>query len=200
MKKEVDSSYTRKEGWIMMKRTIHGRRILGNASFVLVLLFILVVSAVPWNLLYSLDWYQEFLKVMSIFSLNLKKIPETSIKFPEYAISFRGFINAIGPIYAMYGLYLGPKHFTELKNVFLCKPTSNFRLIIYILLGSMFMIGLLWGVYVFVPEKPSILRNYLYGSEWRYVAYHTLLWMMMAAGFFSLSCVILMLFHRVKNR
>ncbi len=184
----------------MMTRTTYGRRLAGGYAGSIMIAVILLLIAVPWEYIYTLEWYKKFLSVMSIISPNLSNLQESSNKFPEYSIAFTGFINAIGPWYAIYGLYLGVKHYVELKDVFLHKPVTNIKLIGVILGVVTIMLALFWGVYVSSGGKGDFILRYLYGAEWRYVATHTVLWSAMAMVFFVLSCVVSMLFDRLKNK
>lgn len=183
----------------MPNRSIYGRWMAGHFTIPLAILVGGVLTWVPWETIYSIGSYREFSRVMSTVSRNLIQIPNSSNPFPEYSIAFLSFINAVGPLYAVLGFYFGLKHIAKVKNELSDARFSTPKLIWSVPFFLVAILVLLWGTYMFSGES-TMFPGRFYVSEWRFVSFFTLLWILISMFGFGLSAILLILFKRIKNK
>jgi hypothetical protein len=188
----------KKEGLLVPNRSVCGQLMAGKFTVPIALLLSVILTQVPWDALYQLSGYKHVIDVISMFSINIHKIPDTKNPFPEYSIAFLSFVNAVGPFYALVGSYCGVKHIQSTSDI----PAMHVRAVKLAGFFFVFVLAilcLLWGALYFSGES-TILENGFYRSEWRFVGFFTLLWIVTSMFCFSAAAIAFILLNRTSSR
>ncbi len=188
----------RKEGLLVPNRSLCGRCIAGIFTIPIAILVTFVLTQIPWDAVYRLGWYQQAINIVSVFSSNVSKIPDTSNPFPEYSIAFLGCINTLGPFYALLGLYCGIKHVENTSGIPAMRARST-KLAGILLTLILVILVLMWGAFYFSGAS-TIFPGRFYKSEWRFVSLFTFLWFVISMFCFGVSAITSVLYKRIKER
>ncbi len=79
-------------------------------AVVFFILFALMASAVPWEWLYSREWYRAWIDVAANWSPNIRMLPSSPSRIVEQASAYLAFANTLGPFYLAVTIRCGWRH------------------------------------------------------------------------------------------
>lgn len=186
---------THNDGLLRTKQSLYGRIVAGNLSFAVLVLVSLIFLVIPWDTLYTLQWYKGYISLMSNISTNLLVIPQTATRFPNYAVSFVAFINLFGLIALIFSSISANKHTHILKEHGIKITLDKFKLIGGIIFFLLFFLILTYNAYTFSGE--SFLQSDLFTkSKWRFIGIYTACWWGASFMLFGITCMLSL----TKNR
>jgi len=156
----------------------------------------IIVLMVPWEELYKMSWYKEFIEYMSAISPNIYGITKTDNQFPEYAIAYVGFMNFIGPFVLLYSASYSRSHGYRLTRVLSGKISAVS--VVWLSLGYIIMLlAMLIASYSFTGRVAFFSEIFL-SSKASFVGLHLSFWW--AANICMLGALSLLfaLYYRIK--
>ncbi len=161
------------------------------------ILFALMASAVPWEWLYSREWYRAWIDVAANWSPSIRILPSSPSRIVEQASAYLAFANTLGPLYLAATIRCGwrhgghpglLKHNRHIKNREIAK-----LLVMAFSMALLMLYGALWW-----EGGSSTLyhTDIFYRSGPAFIAMHACIWWWFGMMFLGLGILARMLVER----
>jgi len=193
----VSGKPVKKKFYAYPELTPCARYLLSDRPLLPLLFFILLSSAVPWEWLYSREWYRAWIDVAANWSPNIRLLPSSPSRVVELASAYLAFANTLGPFYLAATIRCGWRHGGHPELLERNRNIKNREIARFFAIAVTMVLLMLYGALWWEGESSTLYHtDIFYRSGPAFIAMHACIWWWFGMMFLGLAILARMLIAR----